>query len=49
MKKKKNRFLVVLVALILIFIIAAVSLGIPLYEKYSYGKETADTRVISVI
>lgn len=42
MKKKKNRFLVVLVALILIFIIAAVSLGIPLYEKYSYGKETAD-------
>ncbi|MCR4792887.1 MAG: SH3 domain-containing protein [Lachnospiraceae bacterium] len=42
MRKKKNRFLVVLIPMILIVIVAAISLGIPLYKKYSYGTERAD-------
>ena len=42
MKRRKKRILVVLIPLILIIIVAAVSVGIPLYKKYSYGKEMAD-------
>ena len=42
MKRRKKRILVVLIPLILIIIVAAVSVGIPLYQKYSYGKEMAD-------
>lgn len=42
MKKRKKRFLVVLIPMILILIVAAVSIGIPLYQKYSYGTERAD-------
>ena len=42
MKKRKKRFLVVLIPMILILIVAAVSMGIPLYQKYSYGTERAD-------
>lgn len=41
-KKKKNRILVVLIPLFLILIVAAVTVGVPLYNKYSYGKERAD-------
>ena len=42
MRKKKKRVLVVVVPLILILLVAAVTAGIPLYKKYSYGKERAD-------
>lgn len=42
MKKRKKRFLVVLIPMILILIVAAVTMGIPLYQKYSYGTERAD-------
>ncbi len=42
MKKRKKRFLVVLIPMILIVIVAAVTLGVPLYQKYSYGTDRAD-------
>ena len=42
MKRRKRRFLVVLIPLFLIIVVAGISLGIPLYKKYSYGKEMAD-------
>ena len=42
MKKRKKHALMVLIPILLILIIGAVTVGIPLYKKYSYGKETAD-------
>ncbi len=42
MKKKKKRVLVVLIPLFLILLVAAITVGVPLYKKYSYGKERAD-------
>ncbi|MBP3755222.1 MAG: SH3 domain-containing protein [Lachnospiraceae bacterium] len=42
MKRRKRRFLVVLIPLFLILVVAAFVVGVPLYQKYSYGKEMAD-------
>ncbi len=42
MKKRKKSALVVIIPLLLMLIIGAVSVGIPLYKKYSYGTETAN-------
>ena len=42
MKKRKNHAIMVLIPILLILIVGAVTVGIPLYKKYSYGKETAD-------
>ncbi len=42
MKKRKKSALVVIIPLLLMLIIGAVVVGVPLYKKYSYGKEMAD-------